>query len=90
MTQLLKRMWSEQEAQNLSEYALLLLLISLTAVTAMGNLATRLGTAYSGASTYVETTSRSGSFSGGSLSLGTQTSTNKPYPSRNDTSMNPK
>ena len=87
--QLLKRLWPEEEAQNLPEYALLLLLISLTAVTAMGNLATTLSNAYAGASTHVAAASHGGSFSGGSLSYGSQSHTKKPSPFKDDNSLNP-
>jgi len=37
---LLKRLWEEEEAQDLVEYGLLLVLISLGAITAMGTPAT--------------------------------------------------
>jgi Flp pilus assembly pilin Flp len=36
VTQLLKRLWPEDAGQDLTEYALLLMLICMTAVTAMG------------------------------------------------------
>jgi Flp pilus assembly pilin Flp len=77
LTQLLKRLWPEEEAQSLSEYALLLFLVSLTAVTAMGSLATRVTNVYSIASMHMET-ARGASLSGGSLSYGAQPHTNTP------------
>jgi len=43
----LKRLWSNEEAQDLTEYALLLVLISLAAITSMGSLATAINTAFS-------------------------------------------
>ena len=53
MTQFLMRLWSEQEAQNLPEFALLLFLVCLTAVSAMGGVATKVNSMYSSASTRV-------------------------------------
>lgn len=38
MRKLLKSLWKEEEGQDLTEYALLLVLISLFAVTAVGRL----------------------------------------------------
>ena len=38
---LLKTIWTEDKAENMPEYALLLFLVSLTAVSAMGGVATR-------------------------------------------------
>lgn len=53
MTQLLMKLWSEQEGQNLPEFALLLFLVCLTAVSAMGSVATRVNSMYSNVSTHV-------------------------------------
>jgi Flp pilus assembly pilin Flp len=39
MKQLAARLWREEEAQDLTEYALLLVLLTLAAVTTLGNLA---------------------------------------------------
>lgn len=39
MRALLERLWKEQEGQDLTEYALLLVLIALAAITAMNTLA---------------------------------------------------
>ena len=39
MYDLFKRLWREEEAQDLAEYALLLMLVSLTAVAALNSLA---------------------------------------------------
>jgi pilus assembly protein Flp/PilA len=49
MKNLLKRLCSEEEGQDLVEYALLLVLISLAAVTAMQNLASGISAAFSNA-----------------------------------------
>jgi Flp pilus assembly pilin Flp len=89
MTQLIKRLWPEEEAQSLSEYALLLFLICLSAVTAMGSLATRINNAYSGASTHLTAASHSGSLAGGSLRYGAQIHTTTVSPFKNDNSLNP-
>jgi len=67
MTQFLKRLWLEEEAQDLFEYALILFLISLIVVTAMGGLAARINHAYSNASTRVAAADNGPSLSGGSL-----------------------
>lgn len=51
MTELLKRLWQEEEGQDLTEYALLLVLISLVAVAAMGALGSAVSDAFSNAAT---------------------------------------
>lgn len=53
MTQFLLNLWSEQEGQNVPEFALLLFLVCLTAVSAMGGVATKVNSMYSNASTHV-------------------------------------
>lgn len=49
MTELLKRLCQEEEGQDLTEYALLLVLISLVAVAAMGELGSAVSDAFSNA-----------------------------------------
>lgn len=83
MMRLLKRLWPEEEGQGLSEYALLLFLVSLTAVTAMGGLATRLSTAYTSTSTHVAAASQGPSLSGTALGNGSQTPSSTPSPFEN-------
>jgi len=51
MKNLFKRLWKEEEAQDLTEYGLLLVLIALAAVTAMGKLASAISTVFVNAST---------------------------------------
>jgi pilus assembly protein Flp/PilA len=51
MKSMLKRLWKEEEGQDLVEYGLLLVLISLAAVAAMGTLATAISTAFTNAAT---------------------------------------
>ena len=46
MKELLKRLWQEEEGQDLTEYALLVVLIALAAVTAMQGLATAIGSTF--------------------------------------------
>jgi Flp pilus assembly pilin Flp len=53
MTQFLRRLWSEERGQNLPEYALLLFLVCLTAVSAMGSMATKVDNIYTNVSTHV-------------------------------------
>ena len=55
MTELLKRLWHEEEGQDLTEYALLLVLIALFAVAAMGNLGSAISSAFSNASANLST-----------------------------------
>jgi Flp pilus assembly pilin Flp len=55
MTQLLKRLWPEEEGANLSEYGLLLLLMSLLALAGMRGLASGVDHAYTKASTQMVT-----------------------------------
>ena len=50
MTELLKRLWQEEEGQDLTEYALLLVLISLVAITSMKALGTAVSKVFSNAS----------------------------------------
>ena len=49
MKELLKRLWQDEEGQDLTEYALLLVLISLVAVAAMGILGSEVSNAFSNA-----------------------------------------
>ena len=46
MKSLLKRLWQEESGQDLTEYALLLVLIALVAVTALQGLATAINGVY--------------------------------------------
>ena len=55
MTELLKRLWQEEEGQDLTEYALLLVLIALFAVAAMGNLGSASSNAFANAATNLST-----------------------------------
>jgi pilus assembly protein Flp/PilA len=49
MKNVLGRLWKDEEGQDLVEYALLVVLISLAAVTAMSNLASGISDAFSNA-----------------------------------------
>jgi pilus assembly protein Flp/PilA len=51
MMELLKRLWQEEEGQDLTEYALLLVLIALAAVAVMGTLGNSINNAFSTAAT---------------------------------------
>jgi pilus assembly protein Flp/PilA len=51
MKELLMRLWQEESGQDLTEYALLLVLIALTATAAMSGLATAISKAYNNAAT---------------------------------------
>ena len=47
MTNLLKRLWKEEEGQDLIEYALLVALVALAATAGMNTLATAINGAFS-------------------------------------------
>jgi pilus assembly protein Flp/PilA len=49
MNLLLKRLWKEEEGQDLTEYALLLVLLSLAAVATLNTLATAIQNVFSNA-----------------------------------------
>ena len=49
MKHLLKRLWKEEKGQDLTEYALLLVLLSLAAVTMLGTLAGAINNVFSNA-----------------------------------------
>jgi pilus assembly protein Flp/PilA len=46
MMNLMKRLWKEEEGQDLIEYALLIALIALAATVGMGSLATKINTEF--------------------------------------------
>jgi len=56
MKNLLKRLWQEEEGQDLVEYGLLLVLVSLGAVAAMGTLASAISGAFGNASKNLSST----------------------------------
>jgi pilus assembly protein Flp/PilA len=56
MKDLLLRLWKDESGQDLTEYALLLVLIALAAITAMSTLATAIKTVYNTAATNLATT----------------------------------
>ena len=56
MMNLMKRLWKEEEGQDLVEYALLVVLISLGAIAAMKNLASGISDAFSNAVAQLTTT----------------------------------
>lgn len=51
MKKTLKRLWKEEEGQDLVEYGLLLVLVSLAATAAMSTLASAISNAFGNAST---------------------------------------
>jgi pilus assembly protein Flp/PilA len=56
MKSLLVRLWNEQEGQDLTEYALLLVLLSLAAIASLSTLATAINSVFSSASTNLTAT----------------------------------
>lgn len=55
MKNMLKRLWSDESGQDLTEYALLLVLMSLAAIGSIGGLATAVNGAFSTAAANVGT-----------------------------------
>jgi pilus assembly protein Flp/PilA len=53
---LLVRLWKDQEGQDLTEYALLLVLLSLAAVATLGTLASAINSAFNQAATNLTAT----------------------------------
>ena len=51
MKNMLKKLWQEEEGQDLVEYGLLVVLIALFAIAAMGSLATAVSSVFSQAAT---------------------------------------
>ena len=56
MSQFLLRLWKEQEGQDLTEYALLLVLLSLAAIATLGTLASAINSVFNQAATNLTTT----------------------------------
>ncbi len=67
MRQFLMGLWREEEAQNVPEYALLILLICLTAVSTMGSMATKVNTICNNASTRMAVAAGNPVLTGGSV-----------------------
>jgi pilus assembly protein Flp/PilA len=55
MKQLFIRLWKEQEGQDLTEYALLLVLLSLAAIASLGTLATAINSVFNQAASNLTT-----------------------------------
>lgn len=55
MKNLLRRLWREEEGQDLTEYALLLVLLSLAAIGSLGTLATAINGVFQTAATNLGT-----------------------------------
>jgi pilus assembly protein Flp/PilA len=55
MTQLLKRLWKEESGQDLTEYALLVVLLALAAVAGMNGLASSINGVFSSAAVNLTT-----------------------------------
>jgi pilus assembly protein Flp/PilA len=56
MKGILKRLWIEEEAQDLTEYALLVVLVALAAVVSINTLATAISSVFSNAATNLSAT----------------------------------
>jgi len=57
MKNLLMRLWKEEEGQDLTEYALLLVLVALAAIGSLGTLATAINNVFSAAASNLSTAS---------------------------------
>jgi pilus assembly protein Flp/PilA len=55
MTSLLKRLWVEEEGQDLVEYGLLVVLIALAAISTMGTLASAIKNVFTSAASNLST-----------------------------------
>jgi pilus assembly protein Flp/PilA len=55
MKELLSRLWKEEDGQDLTEYALLVVLVALGSVAAMGSLSQAISKAFSSASANLTT-----------------------------------
>lgn len=60
MRRVLKRLWKEQDGQDLTEYALLVVLIALAAITAMQTLATGIVSVFTNAAANLTSTAGGG------------------------------
>jgi pilus assembly protein Flp/PilA len=56
MKNLMTRLWKEEEGQDLTEYALLLVLLSLAAIATLGTLASAINSVFNKAATNLTTT----------------------------------
>jgi pilus assembly protein Flp/PilA len=56
MKNILVRLWKEEEGQDLTEYALLLVLLSLAAIASLNTLATAINSVFAQAATNLSTT----------------------------------
>lgn len=54
MKEIIKRLWSEQDGQDLIEYALLVALVALAAVVGMNSLATAINTEFTSLGTSLQ------------------------------------
>ena len=55
MRNLVKRLWKEEDAQDLTEYALLLVLLSLAAIGSLGTIATAINGVFTNAAANLNT-----------------------------------
>jgi pilus assembly protein Flp/PilA len=56
MKNIFARLWKEEEGQDLTEYALLLVLLSLAAIASLSGLATAINSVFATAATNLSTT----------------------------------
>ena len=83
MTQCLIRLWTEERGEGLPEYALLVVLICLTAVSTVSRMAAKVNNICSNASTQMSVSATNSAFAGGPLGYSTEPPTNSPSDSKN-------
>ena len=76
MPQWLTRFWTEERGQNVTEYALLLMLVCLTAISTVSGMAAEVNNICSNASTHMSISTSYPSFRGSRSVLSTDSSTN--------------
>ena len=84
MAEFLSRLWAEEVAQDIAEYALLLFMISMTAVSAVNGLAAKVNSVCSTTSMHMTVATGSASLTGNSPSLSTSGPANTPLNSTNE------
>ena len=84
MTQFLSRLWAEDVAEDMAEYALLLFLVCMTAVSAVNGLAAKVNSVCTTTSMHMTVATGSTSLTGSSPSFSTSGPANTPLNSTNE------
>ena len=89
MTQCLIRIWTEERGEALPEYALLVVLICLTAVSTVSRMAAKVNNICSNASTQMSVSATNTAFTGDSFGYSTEPPAVSPSNSKNDVGPTP-